>query len=112
MGYPVFEDYDMNLSKANNENIYNEILSYVYGAQFQKHGATVKGSFWLSHKRQEIRFHIITQEILRLADGKKPSIVDIGCGYGALAKYLLEKADLEISNYTGYDICPQLICYN
>ena len=99
----------MNLSKPNNENIYNEILSYVYGAQFQKHGATAKGSFWLSHKRQEIRFHIITQEIVRLADGKKPSIVDIGCGYGAFAKYLLEKADLEISNYTGYDICPQLI---
>ena len=91
------------------KNFYNEILSHVYGAQFHEHGATAKGSFWLSQKRQEIRFHIISQEVARLADGTKTDIVDIGCGYGAFAEYLLEKGDLEISNYTGYDICPQLI---
>jgi SAM-dependent methyltransferase len=91
------------------KNIYNEILSDVYGARFQEYGATAKGSFWLTRQRQEVRFHIIAQEVARLGDGAAVDIADIGCGYGAFANYLLEKGDPEISKYTGYDICPQLI---
>ena len=91
------------------KNIYNEILSHVYYARFKEYGATAKGSFWLTRQRQEVRFHIIAQEVVRLADGVAVDIADIGCGYGAFANYLLEIGDPEISRYTGYDICPQLI---
>tara|TARA_E500000331_G_scaffold342721_1_gene376682 strand:+ start:136 stop:771 length:636 start_codon:yes stop_codon:yes gene_type:complete len=91
------------------EKIYNEILSQVYGARFKEYGATAKGSFWLNRQRQEARFRIIAQELSRLANGTAVNIADIGCGYGAFANYLLETRDLEVFEYTGYDICPQLI---
>lgn len=91
------------------KNIYNERLSHVYGARFKEYGATAKGSFWLTRQRQEMRFHIITQEVAKLADGAAVDIADIGCGYGAFANYLLKIGDPKISKYTGYDICPQLI---
>jgi SAM-dependent methyltransferase len=91
------------------KKIYNEIASQIYGARFKEYGATAKGSFWLTRQRQEVRFRIIAQELSRLANGAAVNIADIGCGYGAFADYLLETGDLEAFEYTGYDICPQLI---
>ncbi|HEX9018078.1 MAG TPA: hypothetical protein VF806_02765, partial [Anaerolineaceae bacterium] len=50
------------------------------------HGATARGVDWNSETAQELRF---SQLIKVIPPGQPFSLLDYGCGYGALASYLL-----------------------
>jgi SAM-dependent methyltransferase len=69
------------------------------------HGADPKGVDWKSEDAQFLRF----SQLLKLhTDKSQPfSIIDYGCGYGALVKFLVQEGyDF---TYTGYDMTPAVV---
>jgi len=68
------------------------------------HGISARGADWNSDASQEIRF----DQLLKIIDPSMPfSILDYGCGYGALADHLI-KNELR-ADYHGYDIVEKVI---
>ena len=85
------------------ERFFDDMESY-FQETLATHGASPRGVDWNSPEAQTARF----QQILKICDRSRPfSINDYGCGYGALADYLIEQ-DLEFS-YTGLDVNPDMI---
>jgi SAM-dependent methyltransferase len=86
----------------------SSILEHVeryYSGKFAQHGATAAGVDWNSAESQELRF----AQLLRVA---KPSpeqftLVDYGCGYGALVAFLDAKP-LRYS-YQGFDLSRSML---
>jgi SAM-dependent methyltransferase len=75
-----------------------------YSGKIKKYGPTFKGVDWGYEKGQQIRF----EQLLKPIDLPKVStIIDYGCGYGALLDYLDQKGFR--GDYTGYDISPRMV---
>src|ERR1041385_1390294 len=75
-----------------------------YDQQIQRHGCTALAVGWNSQESQELRF----RQLLKITDPSTAfSIIDFGCGYGALAGYL--QTEHYSFEYCGYDISPQMI---
>ncbi len=70
-----------------------------YETKLRAHGVTPAGVDWNSLESQELRFALLANLWRDEADA---SIVDYGCGYGALADYL--RARGHRGAYTGYDV--------
>ncbi len=76
-----------------------------YSERFKKFGASPRGVFWVSTKRQETRFDLILKEIQKISPKQTVlDIADIGCGYGSFADYLLRKLNRSEFKYEGFDI--------
>ena len=75
-----------------------------YTAKLREHGPTHQGVDWNSSESQLLRFEQFMRIIPR---GEHVSVLDFGCGYGALASYL-ESAGVEI-DYTGYDLSAEMV---
>jgi cyclopropane fatty-acyl-phospholipid synthase-like methyltransferase len=84
-------------------DVLDPVRSY-YAAKVAAHGATAAGVDWNSPESQRLRF----DQLLRLCEGDAGfTLLDFGCGYGALADYLAER---QIPcHYTGYDIVPGML---
>ena len=81
---------------------FNQVKNY-FEERVQKFGASPRGADWNSDASQNIRF----DRLLEVATIPKSSILDYGCGYGALADYLVEKG-FE-GEYYGFDILESAI---
>lgn len=86
---------------------FEQILSAVeqyYTERVRSHGPTARGVDWNSAASQRLRF----DQLLRVCDGSGPwSIVDYGCGYGALVDHLVERG--AAFSYRGFDISAEMI---
>jgi len=69
------------------------------------HGLTAKGVDWNSDQARALRFE---QLIKIIQTTQSFSLLDYGCGYGALVDYL-RKASLNFQKYIGYDILPAMV---
>lgn len=78
------------------------VKSY-FDKRIREHGASPLGSDWNSEASQNTRF----DQLLKVIESKHFSILDYGCGYGALADYL-ETKGFE-ADYYGYDILESAI---
>jgi SAM-dependent methyltransferase len=68
------------------------------------HGATPKGVDWNSSESQTLRF----EQLLKVCNTTKGfSIIDYGCGYGALVNYMISKNYR--FEYQGFDISEEMI---
>jgi len=75
-----------------------------YATTLASYGPTPSGVGWNSIKAQQLRF---AQLCTLLESAGNHSIVDYGCGYGALLPFLRSRpGDFE---YWGYDICDVMI---
>ena len=74
-----------------------------FDKRIQEHGASPRGSDWNSEASQISRF----DQLLRVVESRSFSLLDYGCGYGALADYL-EARGFD-ANYYGYDILESAI---
>lgn len=84
-------------------SILEQVKKY-YSHKLAKHGATARGVDWNSTESQELRF----EQLLKLCDASTSfSINDYGCGYGALASYMIDKGYTFL--YTGFDISASMI---
>ena len=72
--------------------------------KFEKFGPTPQGEDWNSAESQEVRFN----QLIKVIDsGHRYSLIDYGCGYGALYDYLREMGHR--FTYQGYDIVKEVI---
>ena len=79
-------------------------VSGYYAGRLEQHGATPAGVDWSSEESQRLRF----VELLRLIDwSDTPSLIDYGCGYGALAQQLT--GGESNFSYTGFDLAESMI---
>jgi hypothetical protein len=78
------------------------VKSY-FDKRIQEHGASARGSDWNSEASQNVRF----DQLLKVVESPSFSLLDYGCGYGALADYLVTKG-LDV-DYYGYDILESAI---
>src|SRR5574338_1240167 len=78
------------------------VKSY-FDKRIQEHGASPRGSDWNSEAAQNVRF----DQLLKVAEAPSFSLLDYGCGYGALADYLATRG-FEAAYY-GYDILESAI---
>lgn len=75
-----------------------------YEARLRQHGPTPAGVDWNSEQSQELRF----QQLARLLDpDPAASVIDYGCGYGALLPWLREHG--YAGAYTGFDVSPEMV---
>ena len=80
----------------------DHVKSY-FDKRIQEHGASPRGSDWNSETSQNTRF----DQLLKVIEMQSFSLLDYGCGYGALADYLDAKGfDVK---YFGYDILESAI---
>ncbi len=80
-----------------------ERVKTYFDERLREHGASPRGADWNSETAQNMRF----DQLLKLVEGRKFSILDYGCGYGALADYLTEKGFQ--ADYYGFDILESAI---
>lgn len=73
--------------------------------KLKTYGATPRGADWNSEASQETRFEQLCKII---EDPTHVTILDYGCGYGALYDYLIKK-NFQIDLYVGYDILESMV---
>lgn len=74
-----------------------------YEGKLRAHGATPSGVDWNSQESQELRF----RQLARLwEDDASASVLDYGCGYGALAGWLRSRG--HDGSYTGFDLSGEM----
>ena len=75
-----------------------------YSRRLAEFGPTAKGVDWNSAESQEQRFReLLPSDFMRSCR----SLLDYGCGYGALLSYLRRVGWL--GKYVGYDVAPDMI---
>lgn len=83
---------------------YNQAKAY-FEERLQTHGATARGVDWNSETAQETRF----AQLAKICSQSEPfSLLDYGCGYGALAGYLLRQG-FPMQAYLGYDVLESMV---
>ncbi len=76
-----------------------------YAEKLSTHGITPRGVDWSSDDSQQLRF---TQLLGVLEDDvDEPTVLDYGCGYGALAHRLI--AGGRPFRYVGFDVCTPMV---
>jgi SAM-dependent methyltransferase len=80
----------------------DQVKTY-FDQRLREHGPSPRGVDWNSEASQKVRF----DQLLKVVEIPKFSILDYGCGYGALADYLVEKG-FEVE-YFGFDILESAI---
>lgn len=79
-------------------------VAQYYEEKIKAHGATAQGVDWNSPESQALRF----EQLLKVCDTSRPfSIIDYGCGYGALVDYMSKKG--YSFQYRGLDISKEMI---
>ena len=86
-------------------------LKHYFEGKLKEHGPTARGVDWNSERRQEICF----RQLVRIMENPHgiqqdvaPTILDYGCGYGALARWLVQTG-IPFSRYQGFDFTPSMI---
>jgi len=79
-----------------------QVKSY-FGKRIEQHGASPRGVDWNSDESQNTRF----DQLLKIVEMESCSILDYGCGYGALADYAEQKGFH--TDYYGFDILESAI---
>jgi SAM-dependent methyltransferase len=69
------------------------------------HGATARGVDWNSETAQELRFAQLTKV---LPHSQPFSLLDYGCGYGALARYVIREG-YPMQHYVGFDVLESMV---
>lgn len=77
-----------------------------YSAKLARHGAIPLGVDWSCTATQWLRF----VQLLKVCAFDSPfSLIDLGCGYGALAAFLAETHPRASIDYLGIDLSPAMI---
>jgi len=75
-----------------------------YEEKLAAHGPTFRGVDWNSSESQSLRF----RQLLKACDLSQPfSVIDYGCGYGALVPFLLDSGCQ--FEYQGFDISAGMV---
>jgi len=81
-------------------------VAELYAESLKEHGAQSIGVGWPGPDQHRLRFDKLTS-VIEPTD-KPITINDLGCGYGALYDYLVEKR-IQIKHFHGYDISKDML---
>ncbi len=81
-----------------------EVAEY-YRARILEHGPEAAGVDWNSEESQLLRFEQLVR--LFVAPDTGCSVLDYGCGYGAMYPFLRKR--LSCAEYCGFDIVPEML---
>ncbi len=84
------------------------IMEKHYSRTLREYGATSRGVDWGSNLKKVRMRHAKMAELMKENKSKNPSILDVGCGYGAFYEYL-QKNRLGSIHYTGIDVSLPMI---
>lgn len=87
------------------EDVGLENIAGYFDNKIQAYGPNAQGADWKDEKSQILRFKSF-EGLFRRSE-RNFSVIDFGCGYGALVDYL-DAQDFEFS-YLGLDISPDMI---
>ncbi|HKW59012.1 MAG TPA: class I SAM-dependent methyltransferase [Candidatus Dormibacteraeota bacterium] len=79
-------------------------VSRYYTDRVREHGTTARGVDWNSEESQILRFEQLARV---LPDGERYTLVDYGCGYGALIPFL-ERRTRRFA-YQGFDVAEEMV---
>lgn len=82
-----------------------ERVADYYSEKVRQHGETARGVDWNSTESQETRFDQLLRIVPSVA--REYSILDYGCGYGAIIGMLTERG--QPFRYQGYDVSEEMI---
>lgn len=85
----------------------SKILYDHYRKTFGEHGPTSKGVDWGDKEWAALLRQNKMLEVVREREKNRVSLLDVGCGYGALAD-VIEGRQLDIS-YTGVDVVEEMV---
>jgi SAM-dependent methyltransferase len=74
-----------------------------YGRLYREHGDTPGAAQWSDEATQDLRLRVLCE----VADLRKASVLDFGCGTGRL--YQLLAGDGFTGTYVGYDVAAELV---
>lgn len=83
----------------------NEDLSSAYREQIQRFGFSAECMYYRSNEQHTKKLTALAGAIGGVSPECKRTILDVGCGYGAL----LDVADIERGSYLGIDIVPEFV---
>jgi hypothetical protein len=87
-----------------------DVLDF-YRTKLSTHGATALGVGWPDPDRQAVMFDQALKVCSDSRSGIRDahfSLLDYGCGYGALLQHLLANS-WEIDRYVGFDLLPEMV---
>lgn len=84
-------------------------VARLYGRSLSDHGLTSKGVGWKDEGGQLLRFEKLCAVLDRGGDAGEISVNDLGCGYGAMFRYLDRLPGARLSAYHGYDISDEML---
>lgn len=90
---------------SGNEKLLRSVAEY-YSDKINEHGISAKGVDWNSASSQELRFEVLLQLVKKK---EHFSILDYGCGYGALLGYM--NGRFRDFDYTGFDISEEMLVH-
>lgn len=91
------------MTKASRSGLLSEVAGY-YGEKLARHGETPNGVDWNGEAGQSCRFEQLCK-VIDAADGF--SLNDLGCGYGALLDFLIDRRPA--FSYFGIDVSEEMI---
>jgi len=77
-----------------------------YTQKVRMHGPSPRGVDWNGEESQLIRFEQLCK-IISAVEGEPFSILDYGCGYGALIDFLKQR--YKNFDYTGFDVSEEMV---
>lgn len=81
-------------------------LQAFFDSKIKAHGATPKGVDWKDESAQNARFAQVAK--ILPAPSEAFTLIDYGCGYGALSQYLHDNGYVNMT-YIGYDMTASVI---
>ena len=85
--------------------VFGRVAAY-YAAKLARHGATPRGVDWSCAATQWLRF----VQLLKICDFDTPfSLIDVGCGYGALAAFIRARHPGARVDYLGIDLSAAMV---
>jgi SAM-dependent methyltransferase len=87
----------------NTNDLLQDVASY-YTHKLAQHGTTSQGVDWNGVPGQHLRF---AQLLKLLPEGQPYTVNDLGCGYGALLGYLMDKRPP--TAYLGVDVSEEMV---
>lgn len=86
-------------------NVYAGVEAY-YSSKLFRHGATPRGVDWSCMATQWLRF----VQLMKICPFESSfSLIDLGCGYGALAGFLADRYPLNKIDYFGLDLSRAMV---
>ena len=84
-------------------------LTRAYKDRLALLGAVPMGVFWRNQSTQVARFDVLLSIVRKISPVAHPAVADIGCGYGALFKFIQNTPRYQMMRYRGYDINAAMI---